>query len=136
MILQMVKIPKCMSTQHPDNARIPGFAEKDVLKGEDEVYDALFAFSRLKCDEQMWDAEGKEVYSSVVRFLLEEDQDYFDQNKLGEDLRLTLRVPNPKYEKVNRKFCWKFWRISPDLLIQLESSIPTRNHLFSKLSCP
>lgn len=103
MIFQMVKIPKCMSTQHPDNARIPGFAEKDVLKGEDEVYEALFAFSRLKCDEQMWDAEGKDVYSSVIRSLLEKDQDYFNQNKLGKDLRLTLRVPNPKYEKVEQK---------------------------------
>ncbi len=96
-------IPKCMSTQHPDNARIPGFSDKPVLEGKIEVEEADYAFSELGCDEQMWDAEGKEAYSSVVRTLLEKNKEFYKENVIGKDLNLTVRVPNPKHEKVEMK---------------------------------
>ncbi len=41
----MTKIPKCMSTQHPDNANSPFFAENTELGGEDEIQEAYYAFS-------------------------------------------------------------------------------------------
>ncbi|MHA1473019.1 MAG: phosphoenolpyruvate carboxylase, partial [Promethearchaeota archaeon] len=31
-----MKIPRCMSTQHPDNVHLPFFAESPDLGGEDE----------------------------------------------------------------------------------------------------
>ena len=93
-----------MSTQHPDNAFLPNFtSDNEILRGKDEVHEAFYAFSNLKCDEQMWDIEGKEASRSVVRELLEENPKFFEENILGEDLRLTIRVPNPKYEKVEQK---------------------------------
>ena len=58
---QMPFIPRCMSTQHPDNATPPPFAASDgVLRGEGEIIEAVELFA-LGCDEQMWDSEGKEV---------------------------------------------------------------------------
>ena len=53
------KIPRCMSTQHPDNASQPSFASGSVLAGDDGVHEASYAFSKLGCDEQMWDHEAK-----------------------------------------------------------------------------
>ncbi len=88
-----------MSTQHPDNAYLPQFADGPALEGQSEVQEAYYAFSRLGCDEQMWDHEGKEVDSFVVSKLLSEHAAFFKENQLGRDLRLTLRVPNPSREK-------------------------------------
>lgn len=98
-----IKIPRCMSTQHPDNVVTPFFAEEGVLGGEDEIKEAYYAFSHLGCDEQMWDCEGKEVDNFVVKKLLTRYQDYFTENKLGEDFFLTLRVPNPTVERDEAK---------------------------------
>ncbi|KXB05745.1 phosphoenolpyruvate carboxylase [candidate division MSBL1 archaeon SCGC-AAA382A03] len=93
-----------MSTQHPDNANQPKFVKNpETLRGKDEVYEAFHAYSRLGCDEQMWDIEGKEASRSVVRELLEENPDFFKENKLGKDFRLTARIPNPEYERVEQK---------------------------------
>jgi phosphoenolpyruvate carboxylase len=92
-------IPRCMSTQHPDNAYLPQFAEGPALEGHSEIEEAYYAFSRLGCDEQMWDHEGKEVDSFVVSKLLTEYGTFFKENRLGKDLRLTLRVPNPSRER-------------------------------------
>jgi len=92
-----------MSTQHPDNVTAPFFAEDTVLGGEDEIKEAYYAFSHLGCDEQMWDCEGKEVDTFVVRKLLTKYKEYFTQNKLGQDLFLTLRVPNPTVEREEAK---------------------------------
>ena len=94
----MLDIPRCMSTQHPDNATVPFFATSAVLAGEDEIREAYYAYSHLGCDEQMWDVEGKEIDTYVVRKLLSFYEEYFRQHVLGEDLRLTLRVPNPTVE--------------------------------------
>ncbi len=98
-----MKIPKCMSTQHPDNVNVPFFASSPEVGGEDEVLEAYYAFSHLGCDEQMWDFEGKEVDSFVVKKLSTKYESFFKENRLGKDLFITLRVPNPKEEKAEAK---------------------------------
>jgi phosphoenolpyruvate carboxylase len=74
-----------------------------VIAGEDEVREAYYAFSHIGCDEQMWDVEGKEIDTYVVKKLLALDDRYFREHILGEDLRLTLRVPNPTVEQAEAK---------------------------------
>lgn len=99
----MLTIPKTMSTQHPDNARNPFFATNSVLEGDDEVKEAFYAYSHLRCQEQLWDCEGKEVDNFVVKKLLTKYEPFFKQNKLGKDIFLTLRVPNPEVERNEAK---------------------------------
>lgn len=94
-----MKISRIMSTQHPDNVSIPFFAEKPLMEGEDEIKEAFYSFSHLGIDEQLWDAEGKEVDLFVAKKLFSRYQDYFEKNILGQDKFLTLRVPNPNIEK-------------------------------------
>jgi phosphoenolpyruvate carboxylase len=48
-----------MSTQHPDNARIPEWVSSEIIEGELEVIEAYKAFSEYNIEEVMWDAEGK-----------------------------------------------------------------------------
>lgn len=98
-----MQIPRVMSTQHPDNVLLPFFAESQDMSGDDEIQEAYYAFSHLGCDEQMWDCEGKEVDDFVVRKLLTKYEHFFQQTKLGEDVFLTLRVPNPDVEKKEAK---------------------------------
>ena len=98
-----MNIPRCMSTQHPDNASIPFFSSSPVLAGETEVREAYYAFSHLGCDEQMWDVEGKEIDTHVVKKLFTFYDAYFRERPLGESLRLTLRVPNPAVEFAESK---------------------------------
>ncbi|MGJ7028374.1 MULTISPECIES: phosphoenolpyruvate carboxylase [Methanothermobacter] len=98
-----MNVPRCMSTQHPDNVNPPFFASGPELGGEDEIKEAYYVFSHLGCDEQMWDCEGKEVDSYVVKKLLTEYESFFRENILGEDCRLTLRVPNPTVERAEAK---------------------------------
>ncbi|MGC8842950.1 MAG: phosphoenolpyruvate carboxylase [bacterium] len=90
-----------MSTQHPDNARMPDFAAGDVFTGEEEILEAYYAYSELGCQEQMWDWEGKEVDPLVVEKLLTRYEDFFRKNTIGEKLFLTPRVPNPSVEPVD-----------------------------------
>lgn len=99
----MIKVPRCMSTQHPDNASTPFFSNSSVIEGETEVKEAFFVYSQLNCGEQMWDAEGKEVDSFVVRKLLSQYPHFFSEKMLGRDLFLTMRVPNPSVEKKEGK---------------------------------
>lgn len=98
-----MKIPRIMSTQHPDNVLLPFFAESQDMSGDDEIQEAYYAFSHLGCDEQMWDCEGKEVDDFVVRKLLTRYEHFFKKMRLGEDVFLTLRVPNPDVEKDEAK---------------------------------
>jgi phosphoenolpyruvate carboxylase len=98
-----MKIPRVMSTQHPDNVLLPFFAESQDMSGDDEIQEAYYAFSHLGCDEQMWDCEGKEVDDFVVRKLLTKYEHFFKQSKLGKDVFLTVRVPNPDVEKQEAK---------------------------------
>ena len=97
-------VPKVMSTQHPDNATPAPFADAEgVLKGEGEVAEAHEIFA-LGCNEQMWDSEGKEADNHVVQKLLTGYPDFFQNDRrLGHDVILTLRVPNPSVERDMRK---------------------------------
>ncbi len=94
-----MSVPRCMSTQHPDNVATPFFSDSEILAGEAEVKEAFFVFSQLGCREQMWDSEGKEADNQVVEKLLSRYLDFFNKNRLGRDFRLTYRVPNPSVEK-------------------------------------
>jgi phosphoenolpyruvate carboxylase len=99
----MPAIPRCMSTQHPDNVQVPFFAATADLSGDDEVREAYYAYSDLGCDEQMWDVEGKSVDTFVVKKLLSRYGSFFREKRLGREVRLTLRVPNPRVEKADAK---------------------------------
>lgn len=92
-----------MSTQHPDNVILPFFAENQDMSGDDEIQEAYYAFSHLGADEQMWDCEGKEVDAFVVRKLFTRYEHFFRNSRLGEDVFLTLRIPNPDVEKQEAK---------------------------------
>lgn len=106
-------IPRTMSTQHPDNVRMPFFADSSVIEGEDEIKEAFYAFSHIQSREQLWDFEGKEVDNYVVKKLLARYESFFSRNKLGRDIFLTLRVPNPSVERNEAK-----------ILIETLESIP------------
>ncbi len=116
-----IRIPRTMSTQHPDNVTIPFFAENSILSGDDEVKEAFFSYSNLSIDEQLWDVEGKEVDNHVVFKLLSKYPNYFKDHVLGKDIFLTIRCPNPEIEKTEAK-----------ILAELLSSI-TRNHDIASL---
>jgi phosphoenolpyruvate carboxylase len=92
-----------MSTQHPDNVTTPFFAHNSVLAGEDEIQEAYYAFSHLGIEEQMWDCEGKEVDNFVVEKLLSRYERFFRSRRLGREVFLTLRVPNPEVERTEAK---------------------------------
>ncbi|MDT7861708.1 MAG: phosphoenolpyruvate carboxylase [Saccharolobus sp.] len=96
-------IPRTMSTQHPDNARVPEWARSEVIEGEDEIIEAFIAYNTYGVHEVMWDAEGKDVDTHVVRKLLSSYPDYFKEHVLGKDIFLTYRLPNPKVEGADRK---------------------------------
>jgi phosphoenolpyruvate carboxylase len=116
-------IPKCMSTQHPDNVNSPFFARNSQLGGEDEIQEAYYAFSHLGCDEQMWDCEGKEVDNYVVKKLLTKYESFFREKRLGKDIFITLRVPNPTVERAEAK-----------ILLETLESIP-RSFDAANVSC-
>src|SRR2546423_2757317 len=97
------RIPRCMSTQHPDNVAMPFFAQGAPLTAEDEVREAYYAFSHLGCDEQMWDFEGKEVDGHVVEKLLSTYESFFAEHPIGESVHLTPRIPNPALEPMQAK---------------------------------
>jgi phosphoenolpyruvate carboxylase len=97
-------IPRTMSTQHPDNANTPEWSDEEVIKGNAEVHEAFYAFNMLGCQEVMWDSEGKDVDTRVVRKLLQNHWDYFAGHVIGENVYLTYRIPNPKIEGVEKKY--------------------------------
>jgi phosphoenolpyruvate carboxylase len=65
-------IPKTMSTQHPDSARAPPWSNREVIEGNAEAFEAYFAYSTFGGQEVMWDSEGKDVDTRVVRKLLDD----------------------------------------------------------------
>jgi phosphoenolpyruvate carboxylase len=95
--------PRVMSTQHPDNATLPFFVEGEVVEGEDEIQEAYYVYSHLGCDEQMWDFEGKEGDEYAVQKLLSRHSRFFEDSVLGEDVRLTVRGPNPDVQPTEAK---------------------------------
>jgi phosphoenolpyruvate carboxylase len=108
-----IRISRTMSTQHPDNVHSPFFADSGVMEGDDEIKEAFYAFSHIKSREQLWDFEGKEVDNYVVKKLLSKYENFFSRNRLGKDMFLTLRVPNPDIERDESK-----------ILIETLESIP------------
>lgn len=97
------KIPRTMSTQHPDCVNLPAWVNEDIIHGEAEIEEAYFAYSKLGCMEVMWDSEGKDVDTRVVRKLLSKYEAFFKEKILGEDVFLTYRIPNPTVETVEGK---------------------------------
>ncbi len=97
------KIPATMSTQHPDNVNVPEWSTNKIIDGDAEVYEAFYVYQTLGCQEVMWDSEGKDADTHVVRKLLNHYWDYFEDRKIGEDLYLTYRIGNPTIEAVERK---------------------------------
>lgn len=114
-------VSRAMSTQHPDNVTQPFFSDSSELGGEDEIKEIFYAFSHMSCREQLWDCEGKEVDNFVVKKLLSKYEPYFSRNTLGENVFLTLRVPNPAVERSEAK-----------ILLETLESIP-RNFDTAKL---
>ena len=99
----MRKIPSTMSTQHPDNVQLPSWASSETISGESEVYETFFVYDELKCEEQMWDWEGKDVDPNIVRKLLVNYPKFFREHVIGRDVFLTYRVPNPSVERTEKK---------------------------------
>lgn len=97
------KIPRTMATQHPDNARAPSWARREVLEGEDEVQEAFLSYEELGCQEVMWDSEGKDVDTRVIRKLLSSSDSYFKNHIIGKDVYLTYRLPNPRLDRAEKK---------------------------------
>lgn len=97
------KIPATMSTQHPDNASPPSWCGSTIINGDAEIYEAYYAYSQLGCHEVMWDSEGKDVDTRVIRKLLEKYPEFFSEHLIGRDVFLTYRVPNPKIEGAEKK---------------------------------
>jgi phosphoenolpyruvate carboxylase len=97
------RTPRTMSTQHPDNAVNPEWAEGEVIEGDAELREAYSAYKDLGCDEVMWDSEGKDVDTHVVRKLFSAYPEYFQEHVIGEDVFLTYRVPNPQVEVAEKK---------------------------------
>lgn len=98
-----IRIPRTMSTQHPDNINVPDWISGEIIDGNAEIFEAQFAYETLGCQEVMWDSEGKDVDTRVVRKLLNKYSEYFLTRTLGEDVFLTYRIPNPNVELVERK---------------------------------
>ncbi len=99
----MRKIPSTMSTQHPDNVQLPSWANGETISGEAEVRETFFAYHELKCEEQMWDWEGKDVDPNIVRKLLVNYPEFFEEHIIGRDVFLTYRIPNPSVERTEKK---------------------------------
>ncbi len=98
------RIPRAMSTQHPDNANMPNWSNEEVINGNAEVFEAFYTYSTLGCQEVMWDSEGKDADTRVVRKLLQNHWDYFSRNTIGQEVFLTYRIPNPKIEGAEKKY--------------------------------
>ncbi len=119
------KIPRTMSTQHPDNVTIPAFSSGGVISGEDEILEAYLLFSQFGCQEQMWDFEGKKAVPWVVSELLAKDQDFFKRHPLGRDVFLTFRIPNPEIEKTEAK-------LVPEILASIPRCYDTTQAVYEK----
>jgi len=98
-----VNIPRTMSTQHPDNVNVPEWCIDQVIDGNIEVFEAFYAYATLGCQEVMWDSEGKDVDTRVLRKLIDKHLKYFESNIVGKNVFLTYRIPNPKIEAVEKK---------------------------------
>ena len=90
-----------MATQHPDHAGVPPWKKNGdaFISAQEEVEECVSAFRDLKCQEYMWDWEGKYVDEAVVDKLFSKYYDFFKKKTLGGDVFLTFRLPNIWEEK-------------------------------------
>ncbi|MEO5657305.1 MAG: phosphoenolpyruvate carboxylase [Nitrospiria bacterium] len=90
-----------MATQHPDHACAPPWKTNGeaFISAQEEVEECIAAFRDLKCQEYMWDWEGKYVDEAVVDKLFAKYYEYFQKKVLGKDVFLTFRLPNIWEEK-------------------------------------
>lgn len=87
-----------MVTQHPDNATMPYWHNDTYITTGFETEESFRSYSELGAREYKWDWEGKFVDESVIERLFSQYGDYFNKYKLGKDVFLTFRLPNPKIE--------------------------------------
>ncbi len=95
------KIPATMATQHPDHAEVPYWKTNGeaFISTQEEVDECFRAFNELRCEEYMWDWEGKYVDEAVVDKLYGGHFKFFKRHPLGQDRFLTFRLPNIWHEK-------------------------------------
>lgn len=95
------KIPATMATQHPDHANVPYWKTNGdpFINTQEEVEECYGAFKDLRCQEYMWDWEGKYVDEAVVDKLYASYFGFFKKHPLGRDTFLTFRLPNIWHEK-------------------------------------
>ena len=68
-----------MSNQRPDNVASPDWAKDEVLASDTKLEETC-SFSAFRCQEQLWDWEGKDA-----RKLLVTHTDFSKKHRLGED---------------------------------------------------
>lgn len=83
-----------MATQHPDNAMKALWCGKKFISTMDEIEEAYYCFSKLKCGEYMWDWEGKFVDEAVIDKFFRRYFKFFKKHPLGKEFFLTFRIPN------------------------------------------
>jgi phosphoenolpyruvate carboxylase len=90
-----------MATQHPDNAgKVYWLPDgQRYINTRQELEECFRSFSELKCQEYLWDWEGKHVDESVVEKMFEFHPSFFRKNALGRDIFLSIRLPNIWKEK-------------------------------------
>ncbi len=93
------KIPAVMATQHPDNAGTPFWHSASFISDQDEVNELYHNLSVLGNDEYMWDWEGKFADEAMIEKLVGEYHDFFSKKQIGQDVFVTLRIPNIWEEK-------------------------------------
>lgn len=95
------KIPATMATQHPDHANVPFWKSngEPFINTQEEIEECFGAFKDLRCEEYMWDWEGKYVDEAVVDKLYSTYYDFFRRRPLGRETFLTFRLPNIWHEK-------------------------------------
>lgn len=88
-----------MATQHPDNAGTPFWHTEAYISDRVETEEMYHNFSQVKCDEYMWDWEGKFADEAMIEKLLGKYLDFFRKKQIGRDVYITLRIPNIWEEK-------------------------------------
>lgn len=99
-------IPRCMSTQHPDHANNSPISEQYKIRIADEIKEAHYVLNDntgLHCDEVMLDLDGKSACNRMVAELFSRYGEFFMEKKMGEDVFITIRIPNPEIEKAEAK---------------------------------
>jgi len=93
------RIPVIMATQHPDNAGVPFWHDTAFISDHAETDEMYHNFKEVGCDEYMWDWEGKFADESIIEKLMGRYLDFFKKHQLGDDIFITLRIPNIWEEK-------------------------------------